>query len=93
MQSRRSKRLVPDLAPLTPSFPEPKPSTKLSEAQLQIELVNLRRLLRAERKRHAQLEGALGRYNALLEQIVTSQRQAFEQLHSELIPSVFPKGK
>jgi len=79
MNDRRNKRLVPDLAPITPELP----ATPKSTGQ---KLAILHRTLEVERKRNAKTVNVLTRYIGLLEHVITSQREAFEQLEKPLIP-------
>lgn len=60
MNDRRNKRLVPDLAPLTP---EPRPAVgEMTRAELAAQNVDLKRLLSAERRRNAKIEQILVKY-------------------------------
>jgi len=63
------------------------PHKKATEvASLRKELSHMRVLLAAERKRHGRLEGALSKYQGLLERQITEQREAFQLLGQELRP-------
>jgi hypothetical protein len=64
---RSQRNTAAHLRPLTPELPEPKESGKLTHAQLTLEVFSLRKLLAAERKRHAQIEGATAKYLSILE--------------------------
>jgi hypothetical protein len=107
LMQRRTKPLSPALPPLTPTPPAPlsRQVTKLAVinndncerlereiAGLKIDLFTVRKLLRAERINNAKRENALAKYNGILENVITSQREAFEQLHAELVPNVLRKG-
>ena len=81
---RRHKPLRPDIHPLTPTIPElPETTAPKSTGQ---KLAQLHRTLEVERKRNAKTVNVLTRYIGLLEHVVTSQREAFEQLENPLIP-------
>ena len=89
MNQRRTSRLRPAIAPLTP---EPRPIVgEMTHTELIKTIFNLRELLGAERRRHAALETALARYQSLLEKTITDQREAFKTLGKELLPHEMDK--
>ncbi|MGA9810141.1 MAG: hypothetical protein WBQ56_20835 [Candidatus Sulfotelmatobacter sp.] len=81
MNQRRASRLRPAITPLTPALPEP--TTTLTTGH---KLAALHRTLESERKANARMLRVLGRYIELLEHVIASQRQAFEELDKPLIP-------
>jgi hypothetical protein len=89
MNQRRSTRLRAAIAPLTPELPDP---TTTKQPTTGAKLAALHRTLEAERRRHGRAVDVLTRYVTLLERVITSQREAFEQLGQPLLPAP-SKGK
>jgi hypothetical protein len=76
MSSKRTRALWDSASPaITPIIP---PASEVSR---------LLGLLYAERNRHQRLERALSKYQAILEQQLTAQREAFALLGKELLPA------
>jgi len=58
---------------------------------LRLENLKIKSTLGRDRRNAARINNALGKYSALCEQIITSQREAWTQLHADLIPCALPK--
>jgi hypothetical protein len=92
MQNRRSKRLTPDLAPLTPAIPAPAPSAQPTGIEgLKANIGRLKAIIAAERRRHTRLENALSKYQAVLETQITAMREAALTMGRELRPQEWRK--
>jgi hypothetical protein len=87
----RSSPLRPALAPLTPTIPEPRPSGKISHDEACTQLLELRHIVTAERKRHSQSERALTKYIEILERHNADLIETFRELGQPLLPS--PLGR
>jgi hypothetical protein len=75
---------IPDLRPLTPDFGAfITPTTEAD--RLRAEVRNLRQLLAFERRRHAKLETALGKYQSILERNLTDQSHALNTLREATV--------
>lgn len=87
MQSHRRTSLWTRQSPaITPEPPERKTVGRLTLEEAHAEVFNLKRLLASERRRHAQTESILAKYQSILEKTITDQREAFETLGAELLP-------
>jgi hypothetical protein len=77
MQERRGTKLRPALPPLTPEPTERKPVGTLTLQEAHAEILNLKRLLTAERRRNAAIETVLLKHLAETELRADGARAAF----------------
>jgi hypothetical protein len=77
MYQRRGTKLRPALPPLTPEPPERKPVGTLTLEEAHAEVINLKRLLTAERRRNAAIENVLLKHLAETELKADAARTAF----------------
>ena len=89
--ARKPLRNTSAFAPITPTPPDPQPSGQLTRDEACQQVLDLRHILSAERKRHSLSEKALTKYIDILEKQIFDLTETFSLLGRPLIPT--PLGR